>query len=68
VIEESPVASFHGPKVISCLVIADPIPVGALVLDEIFPGVGFGFLFDQPVIHDFLKGRKTPKVDYGEKG
>ena len=49
VIEESPVAAFHGPKVISCLVIADPIPICALVRDEIVPGVGLGFLFDQPV-------------------
>ena len=49
VVEEHLVTLLHGLEVVSCLKVANARPGCALVLDELFPRIGGGLLFDQPV-------------------
>jgi hypothetical protein len=50
-IEEGLVADLHRIEVLARGIIADAVPLGGAVADEVVPGEGLGFRFHQPFGH-----------------
>ncbi len=50
VVEEGEIAHSHGAEMVAGLEVADPGPGGLALGDELVPGVGGGFLFNDPVL------------------
>jgi hypothetical protein len=62
VIEKHLVARLHRTKVISSLEIADASPIRLAIRHKLVPGIGSGFLLNQPVLTHFCKYSGIPAI------
>jgi hypothetical protein len=60
VVDQGQVAFVHGSHVLECRGVGDAVPGGLLVLDQLVPGVGAGFCFQEPTRHCAII---VPRVD-----
>lgn len=58
VVVEDEVAQLHGAEVVTGLIVADAIPAGGFVFEELSEGISGRFLFDEPVAGHGLERRE----------